>query len=230
MSLFDDCSVLIPARGGSVRLPGKNLRRLAGVPLVDHTIQFSTNIGVSNVIVSSDSEDILSVVRKHKGTIAHLRSKSLSSDNVSSVEVAKELTVRNVLEGNLVLLFQPTSPFRNRNTIEKAVALARQTKQNVAAVSKYKHGHPAWSLAKSDNGDIRLQEDFLLGQQSQDLPDAFFLNGNFYIYHRKNLLSGDLGPEFTLGYPCDDDFEAIDIDTEFDLLVAQRLYRDFTKK
>lgn len=210
---------LIPARGGSKRLPGKNIRLLGGRPLIGWTICAARESGVcSAVIVSTDDEGIAQVAREQGAEVPGLRPAELASDTADSVEVALHALEQHEMEYGSVdglLLLQPTSPFRTADTIRAAVQkfIESAGKHPVVSVSPAAN-HPAWCFRTKEHG----MEPFLgwesLNKRSQDLESAFVLNGAIYLIAPDSLrkessfLTADTQP-LIMGNPC----EEIDIDT-----------------
>lgn len=222
---------LIPARGGSKRVPGKNIKPLGGLPLIAWTIRAACDSGsCGEPLVSTDDPEIAEVARLHGAQVPWLRSAELSSDIAGSVEVALDALDRHEAEAGAIdglLLLQPTSPFRSAATIQSAIMLFQKHSgaRPVVSVSKAS-AHPAWCFRVSDNdmtpflgGDIRPQ-------RSQDLEPAWMLNGGVYLIAPKRLRQERrfLTPD-TLALRVEDESESIDIDTPADWLMAEALLR-----
>ena len=118
---------IIPARGGSKRLPGKNIMDLAGKPLIAWTIEAALNSKyIDRVVVSTDDQEISNVSIKYGVEVPFLRPKSLATDDASSID-----TIINVLgeikiidqHYEYIVLLQPTSPLRTEIDIDKAIEL-----------------------------------------------------------------------------------------------------------
>ena len=118
---------LVTARGGSVRLPGKNLRPLGGKPLINWSIEIAQDIPeICEILVSTDNESIADVSREAGALVPWLRPQELSTNEASSVDVALHAlnwyeAEKGIVDG--LLLLQPTSPFRTRNTVLNGIAL-----------------------------------------------------------------------------------------------------------
>jgi len=129
---------LIPARKGSKRIKRKNLRNLVGKPLIDWTIKTAKKVkNINSIFVSTDDEQIIKYCKKKNINVPWKRPKSLSGDKVNSVSVA--LHFLNWYEKKYskidgLLLLQPTSPFRKKSSIIKAIKLFKKNK-NKAIVS-----------------------------------------------------------------------------------------------
>lgn len=219
---------LIPARGGSKRLPGKNIRLLGGRPLIGWTIGAARDSGVcSAIIVSTDDEEIAQVAREQGAEVPGLRPAELASDTAGSVDVALHaLDCYEATHGPVdgLLLLQPTSPFRTADMIRRGVALFAENhgRQPLVGVSPAQN-HPAWCFRITSGG----MEPFLgweaIASRSQDLEPAWTLNGAFYLIAPARLRQerSFLTPD-TLPLVIDDPRAALDIDTRQDWAMAER--------
>lgn len=219
---------LIPARGGSKRIPGKNIKLLGSLPLMAWTIRAAHDSGVCTaVVVSTDDEAIATVAREHGADIPGLRPAALATDTAGSVDVALHaLDCYEAAHGPVdgLLLLQPTSPFRTADTIRRGVALftANHGRQPLVGVSPAQ-SHPAWCFRITSDG----MEPFLgwaaIGSRSQDLEPAWTLNGAFYLIaparlrQERRFLTSD-----TMPLVMDDPRAALDIDTPEDWAKAER--------
>ncbi|MBC3242141.1 acylneuraminate cytidylyltransferase family protein [Pseudomonas lurida] len=212
---------IVPARGGSKRLPGKNIKQLGDRPLIAWTIDAAKLSGeFTDVLVTTDDEEIASAAEQCGGIIIHRRSAELSSDIASSYDVVMdaldkyESLSRGVVQG--VMLLQPTSPFRTAESISAAVRLFSSSKTPVVSVCR-SEVHPAWTFKISG----ALLDPFLgwddLALRSQDLPPAYTLTGSIYLItpedlrrHKRFLIPG------TQPLVTSHGAEALDIDTADD--------------
>lgn len=218
---------LIPARGGSKRIPGKNVKLLGGLPLISWTIRAAlASSACSHIIVSTDDENIAAIAEKFGVAVPGLRPDQLATDISTSVDVALyELEKHEEAYGPVdgVLLLQPTSPFRTAENITKAVAIYEMTGGHNAVVSVSKAPvHPAWCLRLKESGGM---EPYLaradMEKRSQDLEAVYALNGSIYLISPCQLRSEkSFVPACALPYIIDSMHEALDIDTESDWLVA----------
>lgn len=216
---------LIPARGGSRRLPRKNVLPLAGKPLIAWSIgaaQASSHI--DSIIVTTDDEEIAQLCREN-GTTVLPRPKSLASDSTSSLDVM--IHALRALEEqheryDYLLLLQPTSPLRSSDDIDAAIQLLLE-RQADAVVSVCKTDHPPeWSNTLPDNLSMAgFFSPGIRGKRSQDLPTRYRLNGAIYIFNCQRLLH-------TESLDMDDNCYAyvmprersVDIDTALDFDIA----------
>jgi CMP-N-acetylneuraminic acid synthetase len=224
---------IIPARGGSKRLPRKNILPLAGKPLINYSIEAAKSISsIARVVISTDCEEIANTAQAAGGGVPFLRPASLSSDTSSSVDV-----VRHALEHfksigenfDYVLLLQPTSPLRTAAHIQGAIdLLATKKADSVISVCECEHS-PLWTNTLDDSLSL---ENFIpknvKNMRSQDLPQYYRLNGAIYLtkveqfLHEGVLMSGN-----SVAFKMDS-HSSIDIDTKLDFMLAEAILRDKT--
>lgn len=221
---------LVPARGGSKRVPGKNIKPLDGLPLLAHTLRPALASKVFwRVIVSTDDAATAEVARTHGGEVPWLRSAASSTDASGSVDVALEVLDRLARDGSeppdAVALLQPTSPFRAVETIRRAGEMfERSGGESVVTVSPA-GDHPWWCRTVTAKGVLRpFLPDAPSGVRSQDLPPVHVLNGLLYLASvdtlrtRKSFESPN-----TRALIVESPEEALDIDTSFDWSIAEAL-------
>jgi N-acylneuraminate cytidylyltransferase/CMP-N,N'-diacetyllegionaminic acid synthase len=216
---------VVPARGGSKRLPGKNIKLLGGRPLIGWTIEAALQSDAAcAVLVSTDDAQIGAVAQAFGASVPGLRPAHLATDTATSVDVVLHaLDVYESDHGQVdgVLLLQPTSPFRTAESIRRAVALFREDVSRPLVSVCAASTHPAWCFRLE--GDS--MEPFLgwenLSRRSQDLEPAWTLSGSIYLIapdvlreHRRFVLPG------TVPMMVYDNLESIDIDTPEDWSAA----------
>lgn len=171
---------IIPARGGSKRLLGKNMRPLDEVPLIVYSINAAKQCEViDRIIVSTDSEDIAKVAID-AGAEVDVRSKKLSSDNVTTIDVVKDLLER-FRAFDICVTLQPTSPLRTADDIQGSLDLFESKKADaVISVCKAEHP-PQWTstIGKNNEMDIFARQ-LVQNKRSQDFGDFYRLNGAIY--------------------------------------------------
>ena len=219
---------VIPARGGSRRVPGKNIRTLGGRPLIAWTVEAVRGLDpICEVVVSTDDPAIADAARAAGAHVPWLRPPELASDTAGSVDVALhglDWYERTAGAVDGLLLLQPTSPYRRRDTITRGCALfAEQGRRPVIGVSPAT-SHPLWCYRL--DGD-RLRP-FVVGEdadvRSQDLPPAYVINGAFYLIapddlrRHRSFVTHDVQ-----AMVMDRPEEGLDIDTEWDWTVAEAL-------
>lgn len=180
---------VIPARGGSKRLPGKNLRDLNGKPLISWTIEACLKSQyIDQVCVTSDDDDILNIAKSYKVNPIK-RPKELSGDLSTSYEaLIHALKFSNKFD--CIFLAQPTSPLRNEFHIDDAIQFFFEKKaDSVIGVSKVGHS-PLWSNTLKNDLSMRdFLDETIINTGSQNLPNYYRINGAIYLCKIKNMLS-----------------------------------------
>jgi CMP-N,N'-diacetyllegionaminic acid synthase len=219
---------LITARGGSKRLPGKNLRLLGGNPLIVWSIDIAKNIpDICDILVSTDAPDIAEISRRAGALVPWLRPAELSTDTASSVDACLHAldwyeTERGTVDG--LLLLQPTSPFRSRETVLRGIDLFGNSQcRSVLGVSPAQ-SHPMWCVQIDGTSMRPFVEGGGMNARSQDLPKAYAPNGALYLIDPRELRAQRaFCNDATVPLIIDEPSESIDIDTEWDWGLAEAL-------
>lgn len=216
---------LITARGGSKRLPGKNIRVLGGKPLIVWSIDVAKEIAeICDILVSTDAPSIAAVCTEAGALVPWLRPADLATDTASSVDVALHAldwyeSENGVVDG--LLLLQPTSPFRVKKTVRRGIELFRKNGQQPVLGVSPTYAHPMWTLKMDGDNLVPFMHEHGLGTRSQDLPPAYVVNGSFYLISPTELrvCRSFVGAK-TIPLFIESPEEALDIDTEWDWKVA----------
>ncbi|MCR8710557.1 acylneuraminate cytidylyltransferase family protein [Aliarcobacter butzleri] len=216
---------IIPARGGSKRLPRKNVLDLCGKPLIAHTIEAGLKSNyIDKVIVSSDDKEILEISKKF-GAKTVKRPDELASDIATTFDAIKHTIDNNIDKYDYVVLLQATSPLRNEKHIDEAIELLEEKKANaIISVCEMEHS-PLWSNTLPDNGNMKgFLRDEILNKRSQDLEKYYRLNGAIYICRTDKLLEEKtfILKDEIYAYKMSRKF-SIDIDEEIDFIITQTL-------
>ena len=219
---------IIPARGGSKRLPRKNILDLCGKPLISWSIEATLKSKyISKVVVSSDDEEILNISSNFGADIIK-RPYELANDTATTFDAIKH-TINNLEKYDYIVLLQPTSPLRNENQIDEAIELLEE-KQADAIVSVCEMDHsPLWSNTLPKDGNMNnFLRDEVLNKRSQDLEKYYRVNGAIYICKTDKLLENKsfFLKDNIFAYIMDRK-SSIDIDEEIDFLLAERVLKLF---
>ncbi len=211
---------VVPARGGSKRIPGKNLRPLAGQPLVLWSVAVGRALSeVSDVLVSSDDPEIADVCRRAGALVPWLRPAELATDTATTVDTC--LHALNWYESEHgqvdgLLLLAPTSPLRRVESARRGCDLfARHRQSSVIAVAPAK-SHPMWCFRVEDERMQPFMAENGLHLRSQDLPPAYVVAGSFYLIAPELLRSSETFFIDEMVPLVVDEDEGIDLDTEQD--------------
>lgn len=226
---------IIPARGGSKGLPGKNIRPLMGLPLIAHSIRCAEMCPeISRCIISTDSDQIAKVARTFGGDVPFLRPPELAQDDTPMIPVLQQ-AIREVerLESRRyesLLLLDPTSPGRLPSDVTQAVAMLEEDPKCVGVVGVSEpHFNPRWSCVEERDGYAALA---FAGSSEytrrQDVPPVFRINATLYLWRRDYLIDAPVAP-FASGAPhrllIVPEDRAIHIDTLADFHLAELLIR-----
>lgn len=217
---------IIPARAGSKRLPDKNIMMLNGKPMMAYSIEAAIKSKVFDfVMVSTDSKEYAKVALKSGADVPFLRTIELSLDSTSTWDVISDVLKKykeSGLEFTTVTLLQPTSPLRNEFQINEAYRLyIEKNAKFMASVSK-SNKPPYWS--NSLNHDLSLNG-FLDPNKISNSSDFFTLNGAIYIIDVEYFMNkGELYGANSFAYIMNKQ-NSIDIDDEFDFLIAELLLK-----
>ncbi len=228
---------VITARGGSKGVPNKNIKLLDGKPLIAYTINVAKKSKLlTDLIVSTDSEEIASISREHGAVVPFIQPAELAQDTSGHLEVmqyaVKFMENQKNITYDYAVIFQPTSPFRTVEDIDKTIEKIIEHGAD-SAFSMYeieKSQHPI--KVKKMEGDTVLPYcgEEQIGTHRQDFPVAYKRSGAVYVTKR-NLLINDnkLFGEFNVGHivPVE---RSIDIDSHFDWLKAEYMLGELKKK
>jgi CMP-N,N'-diacetyllegionaminic acid synthase len=225
---------IIPARSGSKGLSNKNIINLAGKPLMYYTINAALDSGCfDEVMVSTDSEEYSRIARECGASVPFMRSEKTSSDTAGSWDMVREVLLNYESLGmqyDYIALLQPTSPLRDSDDIKNVFkCLIEKQAHNVVSVTEV--DHPVqWCFRMPENG---LMDEFAASpynyMRRQELDKYYRENGAVYLVDAKMIMNVDYNfyADKCVGYIMPRD-KSIDIDTMFDLIVAQA-YMDYDK-
>lgn len=218
--------VIIPARGGSKGIPLKNIKLLAGKPLIYYSIDVARQITSDvNICVSTDSDKIIEVVRKYGLEVPFKRPEYLATDTATTNDVILHaIQFYESLGKNydILLLLQPTSPFRNKKQIEEAF---NSFTQDIDMVVSVKQSHAVSTLCIENNKGL-LESCFnknYLGRQN--FQEFFEYNGAIYIINIKKLKEKGLSGLTEKRKYLMDDATSLDIDTHLDWEIAEAIIK-----
>lgn len=217
---------IIPARGGSKGLTGKNIKYLIDKPMISWTIEAALNSKyISDVFVSTESKEIAEISKKHGAIVPFMRPNNLAKDD--SIASETYLYTINKLNNDFsknidaFVVLQPTSPLRTHIHIDEAIELF-YNKNADSVISFYENPHPPnWLRNINENGYLKYLENQINLKNRQDYPMTYLPNGAIYIL-RLNLLEKYKTYYFDKTVPyLMSRRDSIDIDDEFDFEIAE---------
>ena len=224
---------IIPARGGSKGVPGKNRRKILGKPLINYTVEkaLASNL-LSDIWVSSDCAKILECVKEFKGIKVHKRSPELATDNSPITSTVSEIL--NFYDSqnlpDAIMLLQPTSPIREVSDIDQSITIIcnKININSVISVCAMHDIHPArmyWN--KNDILEPILGEFETV--RRQEIPIALNRNGSIYLVRTESFLNhNSLMAKPSFGYEMSEN-KLLNIDCKRDMLVAEVLINAWNK-
>lgn len=219
---------IIPARGGSKGIPGKNIKLLDGKPLIYYTIKESFKSQYLNEIFVSTDDPIIAEVSKKCGANIIKRPPELAADDSPTIDAIIHAinTIKCDNDQDILVLLQPTSPLRKANDIDAAIELFLERECD-SVISMCKVDHPPYWCFIMNNGILQpLFGDKYLKMRRQELPEIYRPNGAIYITSLGNLYKNK-------GFYCDKMIpyqmspeKSIDIDNEIDFKIAEIMVRN----
>lgn len=214
---------IIPARGGSKRLPSKNILSFGDVPLLAHSILYAkSNLDfIDEVYVSTDCEDIKSVALQYGAKVID-RPNSISGDSEPTVTV-----LQHVLENidsivDTIVLLQPTNPLRPKELLKEAISKFRL--ENMDSLFTVCRNHQKFGKIKDSKF---FPFNYRIGQRSQDLEPLYFENGLLYIAKASLIKRQILIDKNAFPFIVNHVFSNIDIDTKEEFEYAEYLYKKY---
>jgi len=192
-----DVLAVIPARGGSKRIPRKNIADFHGKPVVAWAIEAAKNAAsVSRVLVNTDDEEIRDIALRHGAEVPFLRPAALAADAIGIepvlIDTLEWLKKNEGYAPDAIALLMPTNPMRTAGAIDEAVARFKESAaDSVVTVSEARaNNNPYWILRRDAAGSVVLFDGTSLKSirtRSQDLPPTYSRNDIAYILKPSNL-------------------------------------------
>ena len=214
-------TAIIPVREGSQRVKNKNLKPFANTTLLDIKIETLKKVqGIDEIIVSSDSDEMLSIAKIH-GVGTHKRDEHFASNEVNNSDFMQNLST--IVDGGHIMYAPCTSPLLSSETITEIVTKYKENNlRNIVTVTPQKHH--MWLDGKPLNYNPSD------APNSQDLPNIYSVNYGCCILSKKDLYKCKNVVTDEPTFYITDEIESMDIDTEFDFMVAEYVYRNLNEQ
>ena len=202
---------IIPARGGSKRLPGKNTKLLGEIPLLAHSILYAKKHNFIDAVYVSTDDVVIKEIALLYGAIVIDRPQALSGDLEPTVSALKHVleSIDEIIEN--VILLQATNPLRPQNLLQNAFAIFQEQQTNsLFTVSRSHH-----KLGKIINNRF-IPYNYEVGQRSQDLEPLYYENGLLYISKSSVILNNEIITKEAFPLEVNHPFANVDIDTQED--------------
>lgn len=228
---------VIPARGGSKGLPGKNIRTLNGKPLIAWTIDVAKKSKYLDlVMVSTDDTKIAKVAKKYGAKVPFMRPKELSSDTAKSIDVmlhALDYYKDKGDEYDYLIMLEPTSPLREATDIDASIKALIDNKSgavSIVGVSRVEAAHPVFDVTITGKGFIKpYAGDFSKAVRRQDISELYFFEGTVYVskapelYRRRSFYH-----DRTLPYIVPR-WKSLEVDDILDMVCAEAILKNKRK-
>ncbi|MBE5953785.1 MAG: pseudaminic acid cytidylyltransferase [Lachnospiraceae bacterium] len=219
---------IITARGGSKRIPKKNIKEFCGKPIIAYSIEAALESGVfDEVMVSTDSEEIADIARKYGANVPFMRSEKTSDDYATTADVLMEVLSEYEKRGesfDYMSCIYPTAPFVTGEKLSKALNDLKAQKAIMAMpVVAFSYPPQRGYIIEGDIMNMKWKENF--SKRSQDLDKMYHDAGQFYVFQvqefikRKGIIFEDIVPVIV------DELEVQDIDNETDWKLAEMKFR-----
>ncbi|WP_138753684.1 cytidylyltransferase domain-containing protein [Paenibacillus sinopodophylli] len=230
--MINDKKVLaiIPARGGSKGVPGKNIRNLGGKPLIAWTIEEANkSVYIDRAVVSTDDEAIIKAAIAYGGDVPFSRPASLAQDDSSGISPVLH-AIDQIPGYDYVVLLQPTSPLRNYNDIDKCIELLVASATTAVVSVTEQEKSPYWMFEVNQENKMKPVMGETIALPRQELPKVYALNGAVYVSSIEQLKQTEtfLTKE-TVAYVMPSE-RSIDIDTLTDFRLCEILIESSASK
>lgn len=218
---------IIPARGGSKRIPRKNIKNFMGKPIIAYSIEAAVNSGLfEEVMVSTEDQEIAEIARKYGADVPFMRSKKSADDFATTVDVLLEVLNEYEILGkkfdNICCIY-PTAPFVTETKLAEAFEkLLNDSFDAVFPVIEF--SYPIQRSLKIRNNKLEFFFPEFKDSRSQDLEKAYHDAGQFYLIRTNHLLMNKSIISNNTGSINITELEAQDIDTETDWKIAEIKY------
>ena len=216
--------VVIPARGGSKRLPNKNIKLLGELPLVVHSIKYALVNGIYDIFVSTDDDEIKKIAKKYNVKVID-RPSELATDNSPTIDTVKHALESLENKDFNVILLQPTNPLRPKDLLKNALKIFEE--KNFDSLMSVTRNHQ--KFGKIINQKF-IPFNYEIGQRSQDLEPLYYENGLLYITKSELILKGQIIGNNNFPMIVNHPFSQVDIDTKEDFEYAEYMLKNFSNE
>lgn len=209
---------IIPARGGSQRLPDKNILPIGGKPMIWHSIAYARAHGIEKIVVSTDHQEIAKLSVAYGAEVIK-RPKELATAYSPTIDTLIHVLSQVEDSYTTVVLLQPTNPLRPSNMLVEG--LKRFEEGHYDSLMTVTRNHQKFGKI-TDQGFVPYN--YKIGQRSQDLEPLYFENGLLYISKSNIIKNGAIIGPYHLPFIIEHPYAHVDIDTQEDFDYANYLY------
>lgn len=224
---------IITARGGSKRIPKKNIREFCGKPIIAYSIEAALKANVyDEVMVSTDSQEIAEIANIYGASVPFMRSKETSGDFATTrdvlMEVLEEYRKRGQIFKDMTCIY-PTAPFVTAEKLKNALKQFQDTKSSLL-IPVVRFSYPPQRAYMIQNGELHFKWEKFRYTRSQDLDPFYHEAGQFYCYNIKDYLAADGVIKERITPYIVPELEVQDIDTEEDWKIAELKFQLMKRK
>ncbi len=220
---------IITARGGSKRIPKKNIKNFCGKPIIAYSIEAALKSTVfDEVMVSTDSEEIAEIAVKYGAQVPFMRSEKTANDYATTADVLIEVLAEYEKRGDsfsLMSCIYPTAPFVTADRLKQAYEIMKKNKEIFALMPVVPFSYPPQRGYIMEDGILQMKQPEFLNSRSQDLETLYHDCGQFYFYRVREYRQSK--GQYSKGiYPLIlNEMEVQDIDNEMDWKLAELKYQ-----
>lgn len=227
--MAEKCLAVITARGGSKRIPRKNIKEFCGEPIIAYSIRAALESGIfEEVMVSTDDEEIAQAARSYGANVPFMRSKETANDFATTSDVLLEVLGEYEKRGQCferACCIYPTAPFVTSHKLIQAMEVLEKEKADVVIPMVAFSYPPQRGVVKKEDGSVEMVLPQYINTRSQDLEDIYHDCGQFYAFSvsnfkaTQNIMKGRIVPIIV------SELEMQDIDNESDWKLAELKYK-----
>lgn len=224
---------VIPARGGSKGIPKKNIKLLGNKPLLQFTAEKAlASKLLTQVILSTDSEEIAQVGKAIGLDVPFIRPQNLALDTTPTIEVLQHALVFYEDQGvffDAICILQPTTPFREEGVIDKAIEKFKATNvETLISVLEVPHQfNPHWTFEVDNQENLKIATgETQIISRRQELPKSYYRDGSIYLI-KTNLIKEGVLFKNAIGYLESNAKNNVNLDTMEDWLLAEEIVKNF---
>ena len=231
---MNKCLFVIPARGGSKGVPGKNIKLLGGRPLIYYTLDAACAVAPEkDICVSTDSDDIIAAVAAYGLRVPFKRPAALAQDTSGTYVVLLHALDHYLALGRMfetLVLLQPTSPFRTGIHIREALRLFDSAQDDMVVSAKLTKANPYYTLfEETPDGYLRHSKEGSFTRR-QDCPKIYEYNGAVYVINVNRLREKPPAQFSRVKKYLMSEEDSVDIDSPVDWLIAEAILRKRGKR
>jgi N-acylneuraminate cytidylyltransferase len=219
---------IIPARGGSKRIPRKNIKLFLGKPIIVYAIEAAINSKLfDEVMVSTDDAEIAKIAQQHGASVPFLRSEATSNDQATTTDALIEVLDVYKKQSKLfdyVCCIYPTAVFVTAEKLQEAYHLLIQ-ENYLSVLPVMQFSYPIWRSLKMKKGKLKMNYPEYQNSRSQDLPMAYHDAGQFYFFKTEVLFEEKTLFTSNTGAIVINELEGQDIDNLTDWTIAEMKYK-----